>query len=166
TITELFEAQAAASSGAPAISFKNTTITYRELNERANRLAHWLRAAGVNPGSAVAVIQERSTELIVSLLAILKAGGAYVSIDPAYPMERLQLMWREIQPRAALTQNKFYALTSKLPGNIPAICVDQLHNIQQQSGERPANGGSPESIAYISFTSGSTGRPKGVCVPH
>jgi non-ribosomal peptide synthetase component F len=91
-IHELFQAQAARTPGAVAVRFEEESLTYRELNERANRLAHHLRGLGVGPEVRVGVLMERSLEMVVALLAVLKAGGAYVPLDPAYPADRLAFM--------------------------------------------------------------------------
>ena len=140
------------------------TLTYRELNERANQLAHALRHLGVGRDTPVALILDRSFDLIVSILAVLKAGGAYVPLDPAWPRQRLQLLLDDIDPPVVLTAQ---ALAARLSLKRTILCVEEADCLV--AGEPRAN---PEQrnratdLAAVMFTSGSTGRPKGVAVPH
>lgn len=183
TIHQRFEAQAARTPEATAVVFQAERLTYRQLDQRANRLAHRLRALGVGPDVPVALCAERSPAMIVALLAILKAGGAYVSLDPSYPKERLGYMLRECDPPVVLVER---ALQGALPDLAPregaearpAPCVlglddpdDTETSIAAGAGagdpaQPPESGATAEHLAYISYTSGSTGRPKGVCIPH
>ncbi|WP_394841909.1 non-ribosomal peptide synthase/polyketide synthase [Pendulispora brunnea] len=145
TVHGLFEAQAARTPDAVAVVFDDAQITFGELNRRANRLAHHLRAQGVGPETLVGLSVERSPEMIVGLLGILKAGGAYVPLDPEYPAERIRLMLEEA-PLGAMVDPKA-DLTGQPETNLPASV-------------------GAENAAYVMFTSGSTGRPKGVTIPH
>jgi aspartate racemase len=176
TIPELFEAQVEKTPDAVALVFGESQLTYRELNGRANQLAHHLQKHGVTPGTNVGLCLERSAELIVGLLGILKAGGAYVSLDPAYPRERLASMLADVQARVVLTQKKLQNVLPELDPSrqdgaarhaLLVVCLDTGWGaIAREHPINPVGGASAESPAYVSFTSGSTGRPKGVCVPH
>ena len=162
---QLFEAQAARTPDAPALAFEGNTLTYRELNTRANQLAWHLRAAGVGPDVLVGLCVDRSIEMIVGLLAILKAGGAYLPLDPAYPPDRLGFMLEDAQTPLVLTQRK---LVSALPASQAKIIFldDPPPAVGHQSTANPENQSAPDSLAYVIFTSGSTGRPKGVLITH
>jgi amino acid adenylation domain-containing protein/HAD superfamily phosphatase (TIGR01681 family) len=167
-VHQLFEEQAAQTPPAVAVQFGEKQLTYAELNERANQLAHYLKKKGVERGMAVGMFMERSLEMVVGLLGILKAGGAYASLDPASPKERLAHMLEDLGATVLLTQKK---LTGLLPTAVekPANIIkldDAWPIIAQESKADPACETDSESLAYVSFTSGSTGRPKGVCVPH
>jgi amino acid adenylation domain-containing protein len=140
-------------------------LTYRELNARANQLAHYLRKLGVGPEILVGICVERSLEMIVGLLGILKAGGAYVPLDPAYPKERLTFMLEDSQVSVLLTIQKLSTKFSEHQGYV--ICLDtDRESFSQESKENPYSGVTWENLAYIIYTSGSTGKPKGVLVTH
>ncbi|HEU4454890.1 MAG TPA: condensation domain-containing protein, partial [Longimicrobium sp.] len=165
-IHELFEVQAARTPDAVAVRFEDASLTYAELNERANRLAHHLRGRGVGPEVRVGVLMERSLEMVVSLLAVLKAGGAYVPLDPGLPAERLAYMLDDGAVPLVLVQ-------AALRGTVPAregvevLEVDALaERLAAEPAENPAGGAGPDSLAYVIYTSGSTGRPKGVMNAH
>ncbi len=164
-IHQVFEEQVAQSPDAVAVVTATGNVTYRDLNLRANRLAHYLRRVGVGPGSMVGVYLDRSDELIVAVLAILKAGGAYVPFDPSYPRERLAFMLEDTSARVVLTES---ALAERLPsfrGDL--VCLDDVEPlIQVESADSSSCAVSPDALAYVMYTSGSTGLPKGVCVPH
>jgi amino acid adenylation domain-containing protein len=162
---QLFEAQVERTPGAAAVVFRRQQLTYRELNDRANQLAHYLMAHGVGPEKLVGIYMERSVDMMVALLGILKAGGAYVPFDPDYPKERLSLMIEDSRALAILTQQK---LLADLPlERTKAICLDaDGQEISRQSSRNPANAASAENLVYVIYTSGSTGRPKGVMVQH
>jgi amino acid adenylation domain-containing protein len=162
-IHELFEQQAAARPDAVAVVYEEQSLTYGELDARANAIAHELIALGVQPDDRVAICVERSLEMIIGLLGILKAGGAYVPLDPAYPVDRLRYMLEDSTPVALLTQSRLQNLVADLGGNVPVI---DLSNVQLQSGQRPSVRVTPGNLAYIIYTSGSTGMPKGVMVEH
>jgi amino acid adenylation domain-containing protein len=162
---ELFEARAAARPDAPAVSYEGDTLSYRELDERANRLARHLRELGVGPETLVAVCLERSLELVVAILAVLKAGGAYVPIDPDYPAERLAFVLSDSEPRVLLTQER---VLGRFPDHdVAVVCVDRdAGDVDRQSSARLEPLARPEDLAYVIYTSGSTGKPKGVEVEH
>lgn len=148
-----------------AVTFEGTSVSYGELDRRANRLAHWLRARGVNRETLVAIYMERSPEMIVALLGVLKAGGAYLPMDPAYPPERLAFMLEDSHAPILLTQGKMQAALP--PFNGQKLCLDtEWNKVTLYPGEAPPNFNSPEDLAYVIYTSGSTGRPKGVMVTH
>ncbi|MBP1473179.1 amino acid adenylation domain-containing protein [Frateuria sp. MAH-13] len=164
-LPQLFEERAAATPDAPALRYEERTLSYGELNRRANRLAHHLRAHGVGPERIVAVCLERSIELVVGLLAVLKAGGAYLPIDPACPPERLAYMLEDARPVAVLTQQSVREHIP--PGDFALVLLDEDEAaLAAQPADNPAPRNQPDQLAYIIYTSGSTGRPKGVQVEH
>jgi amino acid adenylation domain-containing protein len=164
SIQELFEAEVERRPEAVAVIFDEEQLTYRELNERANQLAHHLRGLGVGPETLVALCVERSLELIVGLLGILKAGGAYVPLDPYYPPERLAFMLEDSAAPVLLTQKWFADI---LPAKSKIVCIDSDWNqIAASSTDNPVNQNSADSLAYLMYTSGSTGQPKGIGIPH
>jgi len=180
TIASLFEEQVEKTPESVAVVCAGRRLTYRELDERAGRLANRLRRCGVGPDVMVGVCLERSLELIVSLVAIIKAGGAYVSLDPTCPVERLGFMFVQTQAPVLLTMAKqeecakalveVARSTSSLM-NPTVIRVDSVLAARAGSNDESfldndAPRLTPESLAYVSYTSGSTGTPKGVCVPH
>ncbi len=160
-IQELFEAEVERAPKAVAVIFGEQRLTYRELNERANQLAHHLRGLGVGPEVMVGLCVERSLELIVGLLGILKAGGAYVPLDPSYPAERLAFMLEDSAAPVLVTED---ALVNTLPPSwSTVVCLDtDWDKIAASSTENPVNQNSADSLAYLIYTSGSTGQPKGV----
>jgi amino acid adenylation domain-containing protein/thioester reductase-like protein len=162
---ELFEIQVKRAPDAIAVVFEDTQLTYRELNCRANQLAHYLQKLGVGPETLVGICIERSLEMIVGILGILKSGGAYVPLDPAYPKERLAFMLSDAQVPILLTQEK---LILELPNhNTQIICLDtDWGKFLQESEDNPVNSVTPENLAYVIYTSGSTGIPKGVLITH
>ncbi|TFW29135.1 non-ribosomal peptide synthetase [Duganella callida] len=172
-IHQLFEAQAAAAPGAPALVHGDERLSYAELNLRANRLAHHLRSHGIQPDERVAICMERGVDMVIAMLAVLKAGGAYVPLDPSYPAERLAYMLLDSAPVALLTHSAQRAwLTSEQTTQLTMVTIDDAAEaalIAQQPSRNPAPadiGLAPQHLAYIIYTSGSTGRPKGVMVEH
>ncbi|WEK32625.1 MAG: amino acid adenylation domain-containing protein [Candidatus Pseudomonas phytovorans] len=165
SLPELFEMQVARTPEAPALLFAEQTLSYRELNQRANRLARKLRTLGVGPDVLVAIAVERSVEMVVGLLAILKAGGAYVPLDPEYPRERLGYMMEQSGAHLLLTLSH---LLAHLPTHSAQTwCLDSdWHQLEAFDGENLGIVQHPEHLAYCIYTSGSTGRPKGVEVRH
>ncbi len=165
TIHELFEEQAARAPDAEAVSLGDRSITYHRLNERSNKLAHYLRARGVGIGTPVAVCMDRTIDMVVALLGTLKAGGSYVPMDPSYPRERLAFMLEDTNAPVLLTES---ALSDCLPGHrAQTIRLDADWNaVAGERSDNPDIGFGPDDCAYIIFTSGSTGRPKGVCCRH
>ncbi|MFL5382180.1 MAG: non-ribosomal peptide synthetase, partial [Longimicrobiaceae bacterium] len=159
-IHRLFEAQAERTPDAVAVVHEDRSLTYAELNARANRLAHHLRTLGVGPEARVAILMPRSSELVVSELAILKAGAAYVPIDPSFPAERIAFMLADSGSAVVLALPG--ADLPELPG-ARRVDVDALADGNAENPRVSADGEAP---AYLMYTSGSTGRPKGVVVPH
>jgi amino acid adenylation domain-containing protein/non-ribosomal peptide synthase protein (TIGR01720 family) len=164
-VHQLFEAQVEQTPEAVAVVFADQQLTYRELNRRANQLAHHLQSLGVEPDNLVGLCVERSLEMVVGLLGILKAGGAYVPLDPAYPSERLAFMLEDAQVQVLLTQQ---VLVEKLPHhNAQVVQLDgDWEAIAQQSEANLLSGVTPDHLVYVIYTSGSTGRPKGTMIPH
>jgi amino acid adenylation domain-containing protein len=164
-VHQLFEAQVERTPDAIAVVFGSDQMTYRELNRRANQLAHHLLALGVRPEVLVAICLERSLEAVIGLLGILKAGGGYLPLDPAYPHDRLAFMLRDGQARMLLTSERLLARFVE-PG-VKVICLDSGWDaIASESDENPHAATQPGSLAYVIYTSGSTGQPKGVLVSH
>jgi non-ribosomal peptide synthetase component F len=162
---QLFEEQALRTPDANALIFGERRLTYLELNQRANRLAYFLRSLGVGPDIPVAICVERSLEMVIGLLAVLKAGAAYLPLDPAYPRERLAYMLRDSDARVLLTQ---HSLVFRFNDHtIRKVCLDTDWKVIAKHSERNAfSEVNPENLAYIIYTSGSTGHPKGVLIPH
>jgi len=164
-IHELFDAQARRSPDKAAVIFKGDRLTCRELNLRANQLAHYLKKLGVGPDKAVGICVERSLEMVTGMLGILKAGGAYLPIDPTYPKERLAFMLRDSQIPVLLTQSRLVGELPEIQARV--ICLDQdWEVIAQESDETPNSGVRADNPAYLIYTSGSTGTPKGVLGLH
>lgn len=164
-VHEFFEYQAMHVPDAVAVSFETRELTYRELDERANQLAHHLRKLGVGPETLVGMCLERSIELVVGILGILKAGGAYVPLDAGYPQERLQLMFDDARFDFLVTKQ---TLLNNLPEtDCQTICLDRdAMTLQAESPTDSPVAVVPDNLAYVMFTSGSTGRPKGVQITH
>ncbi|WP_193747035.1 non-ribosomal peptide synthetase, partial [Dickeya sp. NCPPB 3274] len=166
-IHELVEQQAARQPDAVAVVFDGQSLSYGELNRRANQLAHWLIEQGLRPDNRVAMALERSVDLVVALLATLKAGGAYVPLDPAYPPERLRFILADCAPVALITTT---ALNSQMAADCPVIELDtpaQPWSACPTDNIAPATRGlTVRHLAYVIYTSGSTGQPKGVLVEH
>nr|QEO74317.1 AMP-dependent synthetase and ligase [uncultured bacterium] len=164
-VPRMFEEQAARTPDATAVAFGAESLSYRELNRRANRLAHQLRALGVGPDSLVGVCLERSLQLPVAVLAVLKAGGAYVPLDPQYPEPRLRLMAEDAGLKVLLTERRLAAVS--FAGDAHVVCLDEPHEeIDARSEDDPKGGAAPDNLVYVLYTSGSTGRPKGVALSH
>ena len=166
-VHELFAEQVAASPDAIAlVGGGGEPVTYSELNERANRLAHYLLSLGVQPEVCVAVCMERSPEMVVAVLAMLKAGAAYLPIDPEYPLERMAWLLEDSQCPVLLTQER---LQDALPNTqwVHVFCVDsEWTEAEQFPAHDPESTACADNLAYVMYTSGSTGIPKGVEVPH
>jgi amino acid adenylation domain-containing protein len=160
---QLFEAQVERTPDAIAIITDRERLTYRELNERANRLAHLLRRLGAGPECWVGVCLDRSAHLPVAMLAVLKAGAAYAPMDPRHPRERLAFQLDDLQPVALIALER---LADRLPeSGIPVVLLDAA-TIAKESGRNPQTDVSPKNVAYVIYTSGSSGRPKGVAIKH
>ncbi len=168
TLPELFEAQVERSPEAVAVVFEGEELSYRELNERANRLAHLLIAKGVGPDARVAICVERGFEMIGAVLGVLKAGGAYVQMDPTYPAERLRFMLEDCAPVALLTQGNLKEVFNGIIGSLPVIDLSEATpswNDEMETDPDGAVGLHSEHLAYVVYTSGSTGTPKGIEIP-
>jgi amino acid adenylation domain-containing protein len=164
TVTQIFAAQVARSPHAPALVCGDQTLTYAELDAAANRLAHELLLRGVERGTRVGVLLERSPQLVIALLAVLKTGAAYVPLDPAYPRERLAYIMGNAKLTTVVTHS---ALTDRLTSAHSFIAVDaEAALIARHSDAALAEAVRSEDVAYVIYTSGSTGRPKGVAVGH
>ena len=164
-IHSLFEEQVERTPDAVALVFKRQQLTYRELNHRANQLAHYLQKLGVKPDMLVGVCTERSAEMVVGLLGILKAGGAYLPLDPAYPQERISFMLEDSQLSVILTQSHLHKKLPEHPAQV--ICLDSdWETIAQEDKANLNIDLTPDNLAYIIYTSGSTGKPKGVQIIH
>ncbi|WP_181243733.1 non-ribosomal peptide synthetase, partial [Chamaesiphon polymorphus] len=164
-IHQLFEEQVTKTPDAIAVVFERQELTYRQLNHRANQLAHYLQTLGVKPEVLVGICVERSLEMVVGLLGILKAGGAYVPLDASYPQQRLVYMVQDAQAQIVLTQE---SLRQTLPvGTAQLVCLDTDWSIvAQQSDAQLSTAVTAENLAYAIYTSGSTGQPKGVQLNH
>lgn len=164
-IHEVFEQQVERTPDALAVIFEDEELTYRELNSRANQLAHYLKKAGVGPEVFVGLLMHRSVEMMVSVLATLKVGGAYVALDPAYPPERLVYMMEDTGSQVLLSQKH---LVKDLPAHeIPVVLVDaDWTAISEMADVEPPRSVVSDNLAYVTYTSGSTGKPKGIAMPH
>lgn len=172
-IHQLFEAQVERSPDVVAVMYKGgdatnlSSLTYRELNRRANQLAHYLQRLGVGPETLVGLCMERSPEMIIGVLGILKAGGAYVPLDPTYPEERLTFMLSDARTPVLLTQEHASAKIAPAEHEMEVVFLDKdWHKIALESEENPVSGVMVENAAYVIYTSGSTGAPKGVVIQH
>ncbi|MEL6263547.1 MAG: amino acid adenylation domain-containing protein [Cyanobacteria bacterium J06626_6] len=175
-VHQLFEQQVALTPDAIAVRFKDCSLTYTALNQRANQLAHYLKDLDIEPGDLIGLYMERSLEMIVSIVAILKAGGAYVPLDTSYPSERIAFILQDSKVSILLTQSHLSMAVAEIVSQV--VEVDRLFlsdhdatsrsnlflnpvSVQKTFEDRPA-----DQLAYVMYTSGSTGTPKGVCVRH
>ncbi len=180
-IHQLFECQAAKTPNAIALIFEEQQLTYQELNQKANCLAHYLREIGVKPEVLVGICVERSMEMVVCILAILKAGGAYVPLDPSYPINRISYMLEDAQVAVLLTQKHLNLDFSQQQTQVVnleefnmAIALENSQRLLRPKRTEPAltvghnltNIVAPHNLAYVIYTSGSTGKPKGVQIEH
>ena len=165
TIHQLFEEQALRAPHNTAVIFGETRLTYRELDERANQLAHYLCNQGVAPDTLVALCLDKSADMIVALLAVLKAGGAYLPMDPAYPQERLRFMMEDSGVSHLITTQ---SLIHSIPVKVPSLLLldADRESLSAQPTTAPSDNASPRNLAYCIYTSGSTGVPKGVLLEH
>ncbi|MBD1938950.1 non-ribosomal peptide synthetase [Microcoleus sp. FACHB-68] len=163
TIPQLFEAQVEQNLDKIALSFEEEKLTYRELNIRSNKLAHYLKKLGVGSEVVTGICLEPSAGLIVAMLGILKAGGAYLPLDPSYPRERLSFMLEDAQVSLVIT----HSLLDIDYGKTKVVCLDKDEEvINRESEKNLKNSTNEENLAYVIYTSGSTGKPKGVAIPH
>ena len=164
TLSELFEAQAESTPDQIALTFADEKVTYRELNERANRVGHYLRRQGVETETLVGVMLERSIDLIVAVFGISKAGGAYVPLDPNYPVERLSFILEDTGAPLLITRER---LADLVPTTAKVIRLDvEAEQISRESGENLPPAASADHLVYVIYTSGSTGTPKGTLITH
>lgn len=159
TISMLFEEQVKKTPDAIAMVFENQKMTYKQLNEKANSLAYYLRSVGVTNNSVVGVMLNRSFEMIIAILAILKAGGAYIPIDPEYPAERISYMLENSKSKFLLSSNTLKENNINVENQ---LLVDLNSTIYENNKENLENISTPDDLSYLIYTSGSTGNPKGV----
>ncbi|ORB10981.1 non-ribosomal peptide synthetase, partial [Mycobacterium noviomagense] len=162
SIPQVFASQVARAPEAVAVSCRGRTMTYRDVDEASNRLAHLLAGHGVGPGEYVALLFPRSAEAIVAILAVLKTGAAYLPIDPAHPQTRIEFMLADAAPIAAITATE---LADRLDG-FDTVTIDPDDPALDRQPATPLPAPAPDDIAYIIYTSGTTGVPKGVSVTH
>ncbi|MEJ7738034.1 MAG: amino acid adenylation domain-containing protein, partial [Chitinophagaceae bacterium] len=164
-ITDLFEEQVSKTPAGTAVVFEGERLSYLQLDERSNQLAHYLRSRGVKEETLVPICIERSLEMIIGILGILKAGGAYVPIDAGYPEERISYMLKDIGCKLVVTTSDYVGVFEK--ENAEVVCMDRLGDVLRAfSRDKAVNATGPDSLAYVMYTSGSTGKPKGVMVEH
>ncbi|QBD80521.1 amino acid adenylation domain-containing protein [Ktedonosporobacter rubrisoli] len=164
-VHELFEEQVARTPDAIAVVAGIRKLSYRELNSRANQLAHYLRRLGVGPDVMVGLCVKRSLDMMVGIMGILKAGGAYVPLDPSYPQERLSLLLQDSQTPILLTQSDVQPTLPRTQAR--TIALDSMWpEITKEDDKNPVSGATAENLVYIIYTSGSTGTPKGVMICH
>jgi amino acid adenylation domain-containing protein/non-ribosomal peptide synthase protein (TIGR01720 family) len=164
-VHQLFEQQAEKTPDNIAVAFAAQSLTYQQLNEKSNQLAHYLQNVGIKPESLVAICVERSVELIIGLLGILKSGGAFVPLDAKAPQQRLRFMLQDTNAKVLLTQN--HLLTILPEHQAQTICLDtDWDKIAQNSHQNPNVNIKPDNLAYVIYTSGSTGQPKGTLLEH
>ena len=164
-VHELFEQQVVRDPEAVAVVFKERQLSYRELNQRANQIAHYLRKRGVGPERLVGVCLERSLEMVIALLGVWKAGGAYIPLDPAYPQDRLSFMVNDTGMKVLLTDKKCKSLFPSASDKAVRLDSD-WPDIAQENTDNLAAAAIPSNLAYVMYTSGSTGQPKGAMIQH
>lgn len=165
TVCQLFAGQAAAAPDRAALIFEGSHVTYGELNQRANRLARFLRNNGLQRGELVGIMLDRSPRMVESILAVWKAGGAYFPVDPSYPLERIKYMLQKSQAPVLLTDTDEVKNQNNFARGI--MVLDEIKKeIAGESGKNPETVYQPSHMAYVIFTSGSTGKPKGAMVEH
>ncbi|QOR34872.1 amino acid adenylation domain-containing protein [Clostridium sp. 'deep sea'] len=163
TIVERFEQLAKANAQQLAVVYESQQLTYQQLNEKANQLARLLRHNGVKPDSIVGILLERSTEMMIAIMAILKAGGAYLPISPEYPEDRIKYMLQDSNANIILTEKELKATSDFFEGLVFEIDNDDIYEGSINNLEQVVQ---PHNLAYIIYTSGSTGKPKGVMIQH
>ncbi len=164
-IHRMFELQVENSPDATALIVEGQQLSYRELNARANQLAHYLCNIGVTSEVLVGISMERSIDMLIAVLGVLKAGGAYVPLDPTYPPDRLLYMVQDAEIAVLLTQHKLCEIAPKHDARV--VCIDsEWSRISEESRSNLGDLAGAENLAYVIYTSGSTGKPKGVQIPH
>ena len=162
---QLFEVQVEKAPENIALIYEGKTLTYRQLNQQANQLAHYLIKLGVKPDSLVGICVERSFEMVIGLLGIMKAGGAYVPIDPNYPQDRINYLLENSQVSILLTQNQLLNILQKYKGL--TVCLDSdWDKVTSENNNNPASKVTSNHLIYVIYTSGSTGKPKGTMNTH
>jgi amino acid adenylation domain-containing protein len=164
SIKELFEAQVAKTPDAPAVSFQGATISYAELNKRANRIAWMLRERGAGPGDLIGILMEKSLDLLPTVIGVVKSGAAYVPLDPLYPADRIEFMVSDAAPKLLLTQLKHIDVAPL--GSEQVVAVDAPGALDGFADTDPPQIHDGDDLAYVIFTSGSTGKPKGAMIAH
>jgi amino acid adenylation domain-containing protein len=164
-VHQLFESQVELTPNATAVVFENESLTYSELNRRANQLAHYLMELGVGRDVLVGILVERSLEMVVGLLGILKAGGAYVPLDPAYPRDRVAFMVEDSEVPVLLTQRHLLGSVPESHAKVVVLDSDWREIAKEETGNLVGRVDAT-NLAYVIYTSGSTGKPKGVQIPH
>jgi amino acid adenylation domain-containing protein len=165
SLHQLFESQVERDPNATALIYEDQSLTYSELNQKANQLAHRLRSVRVGPDVCVGVLMERSIELVIGLLGILKAGGAYLPLDPQYPQERLSFMVDDAGVKIMLTQKRFEEKITRQ--DLHTFCLDDDWNaVVTENTQNPSAKACGDNLAYVIYTSGSTGKPKGAMNTH
>ncbi|WP_369814323.1 amino acid adenylation domain-containing protein, partial [Lysinibacillus sp. FJAT-14745] len=159
TVVDLFEEQVSKTPDGIAIVFQDEQLTYAQLNQKVNQVAWKLRELGVKPGDRVAIMTERSIEMIAGIYGILKAGGAYVPIDPTFPADRIQFILEDCQPQAVLLYQ------TNLETELPVLDLAG-RVLWEGSSDNPEKVNKPDDLAYVIYTSGTTGQPKGVMLQH
>lgn len=164
-IHQLIENIAAKSPESIALTVGSTRISYQELNERANRIAHYLISTGAGPDALVGVLMDRSAQMVIAMLGVMKSGAAYLPLDPDYPSDRIHYMIEDAKVHAVISQRSHGQFTNAL--TVPVLLTDaDSDELSAQSISNPATEVAPANIAYTIYTSGSTGKPKGVMVEH
>ena len=165
TVIQLFEAQVQRTPQATVIKQSKNAVTYAQLNERANQLAHYLRTQGIGPETAVAICMDRSVDVLIAIWGVLKAGGGYIPIDPAYPLERITFMLADAQPKIVLTNNEMIQWEMASAPEVKIVNPATL-NLTDNLGTNPTPLAAGDNLAYMIYTSGSTGKPKGTMITH
>ncbi|WP_319925450.1 non-ribosomal peptide synthetase [Xenorhabdus littoralis] len=165
-VHELFEQQAAKTPDAVAVVFEEVTLTYQQLNVKANQLASCLQELGVQQGTLVGICMQRSVEMIVGLLGILKAGGAYVPLEPSYPPQRIAYILQDSGISVVLTQKPHQPIFTHFNGKLVFLNAQSTELQSQKALSNPIGRSTPDNLCYVLYTSGSTGAPKGCMLPH
>ncbi len=162
TVKDLFEAQVRRTPHNPAVVFGDQTLTFDQLNRRANRIAYKLLDQGVLPGDLVGILMEKSLDLVPAVLGVLKAGGAYVPLDPMYPEDRIEFMLRDAAPQVILTQEEHLGMLGDT--SAATLALNRSGVLDGLAEEDPPSAARGEDLAYVIYTSGSTGQPKGAMI--